>query len=289
MRQLEDEHGSLFRALVATRRTRTKKDAAGAPAGHLTSFVGGMSDLIGGLSSKLSGSVRTSTPVLSVQKRDPGGPSSALYSVITPGGSLEADAVVLAGPSSASSGVVRDLDPELAGRLAQIQTAPLAVVSLGYEARAVSLCDKLRGFGFLAPRDQGVRILGTLWETSIYPHRAPEGKVLLRVMVGGACDRGAVTLDDEPLLHAVRHDLATTMGVTAPPEFVHVVRHHVGIPQYVTGHVSLLRQIEERVARHPGLHLAGNSYRSPSVNACVAEADRIAAAVITQLAARVPR
>lgn len=289
MRELEDVHGSLLRALVATRRTRTKKDVAGAPAGRLTSFAGGMSDLIDGLCSKLSGSVRTNTPVLSVQKRDPTGSSSARYTVITPGGSLEADAVVLAGPSSASSRMVRDLDPELAGRLAQIQAAPLAVVSLGYDAQAVTVCDGLRGFGFLAPRDQGVRILGTLWETSIYPHRAPPGKVLLRVMVGGACDRDAVALDDEQLVHAVRLDLASTMGVTAPPEFVHIVRHTVGIPQYVTGHVSLLRQIEERAARHPGMHLAGNSYRSPSVNACVAEADRIAAAVITQLAAHVPR
>ena len=75
MRQLEDEHGSLLRALVATRRTRTKSDAAGAPSGHLTSFTGGMSDLIDGLCSKLEGSVRTKTPVLAVERRQAGGAS----------------------------------------------------------------------------------------------------------------------------------------------------------------------------------------------------------------------
>jgi protoporphyrinogen/coproporphyrinogen III oxidase len=285
MRQLEDQHGSLFRALLATRRTRAKNDPAGAPPGRLTSFVGGMSDLIDALCARLGSAVRTSSPVVGIHRRNGPGRGRASYHVITPDETLEADAVVLAGPSSATSRIVRQLDPELSVRLAQIDTAPLAVVSLGYDARAVNVCEGLRGFGFLAPRDQSVRILGTLWETSIYPDRAPEGKVLLRVMIGGACDRGAVALDDEQLLEAVRHDLASTMGVIAAPEFVHIVRHSVGIPQYVTGHASLLGQIDERIGRLSGLHMAGNSYRSPSVNACIAEGKRIADDVMTQMPA----
>jgi len=285
MRQLEDQHGSLFRALLATRRTRAKNDTPGAPAGRLTSFVGGMSDLIDALCARLGSAVRTSSPVVGIHRRDAPGRGRASYHVITADETVEADAVVLAGPSSATSRIVRQLDPELSLRLAQIDTAPLAVVSLGYDARAVKVCEGLRGFGFLAPRDQSVRILGTLWETSIYPDRAPEGKVLLRVMIGGACDRRAVALDDDQLLDAVRHDLASTMGVIAAPEFVHIVRHSVGIPQYVTGHTSLLGQIDERIARHCGLHVAGNSYRSPSVNACIAEGKRIADDVMTQMSA----
>jgi protoporphyrinogen oxidase len=86
-------------------------------------------------------------------------------------------------------------------------------------------------------------------------------------------------------LEAVRHDLASTMGVIAAPEFVHIVRHSVGIPQYVTGHASLLGQIDERIGRLSGLHMAGNSYRSPSVNACIAEGKRIADDVMTQMPA----
>ena len=283
MRQLEDEHGSLFRALLATRRTRRAGDAAGAPAGRLTSFAGGMSELIDALHSKLKEAVRTSSPVLAVQARDRTEASRRPYAVITPDGELDADAVVLAGPSTASSRARRALDGELANHLSQIRSAPLAVVNLGYGARAITACEGLRGFGFLVPRDQGIRILGTLWETSIYPHRAPDGKVLLRVMVGGACDRSAVTLDDDQLLDAVRRDLERTMGVAASPEFVHIVRHPVGIPQYVKGHSSLLERISLGTGRHPGLHLAGNSYRSPSVNACIAEAERIAEAVMKQM------
>jgi oxygen-dependent protoporphyrinogen oxidase len=103
-------------------------------------------------------------------------------------------------------------------------------------------------------------------------------------MIGGACDPAAVTLDDDQLVTAVRQDLATTMGLSAAPEFVHIVRHTRGIPQYLTGHPLRLRRIEACLARHPGLHLAGNSYRSPSVNACIAEANEIADAVFQQFA-----
>ena len=65
-----------------------------------------------------------------------------------------------------------------------IATAGLAVVCLGYDERALTE-DRgpLNGFGFLVPRSENVRILGALWETSIYPNRAPAGKALMKVVV----------------------------------------------------------------------------------------------------------
>lgn len=280
MRRLEETHRSLFRALLATRGTRRKGDAAGAPSGRLTSFAGGMSDLIDALWTSLDGAAHTDSPVLRLRKGDPNGRSlNGGFTVVTHGRSLAADAVVLACPSSESARVVGEFDPELAGLLGGIAGAPLAVVALGFDARAFHP-SRLAGFGFLVPRNEGIRILGTLWETSIYPNRAPEGKVLLRVMIGGACDPAVLALGDEELLAAVRRDLSTTMGLSAEPELVHIVRHTRGIPQYVTGHPARLQRIDACVARHPGLHLAGNSYRSPSVNACIAEAEQIADAVL---------
>ena len=59
MRQIEDDHGGLVRGLLATRRARKADDAPGAPSGRLTSFVGGMSDLVDGLTHSLGGVVRT--------------------------------------------------------------------------------------------------------------------------------------------------------------------------------------------------------------------------------------
>ena len=105
----------------------------------------------------------------------------------------------------------------------------------------------------------------------------------MRVMIGGARDPQAVDLDDASLLNVVRAELQATMGLRSAPEFVRIVRHRRGIPQYTTGHVARLRRIDTLLQAHPGLFLAGNSYRGVSINSCVAEAGPIADRVLAQL------
>ena len=147
----------------------------------------------------------------------------------------------------------------------------------------------MNGFGFLVPRGEGPRILGALWETSIYEGRAPAGKALLRVMIGGAADPGAVQLDNGPLVTRVRADLERTMGLRIAPEFVRVVRHWRGIPQYTVGHAARLARVETALAEYPGLFLGGNSYRGVSVNACIEDGQLIAARVASHLASEYQR
>jgi oxygen-dependent protoporphyrinogen oxidase len=168
----------------------------------------------------------------------------------------------------------------LADLLSGIPSAPLAVVCVGYPAAAIEKTCSLNGFGFLVPRREPFRILGAVWESSIYTNRAPLGKALLRVMIGGALDPGAVALNDDQLLKIVRRDLGAIMGVVGKPEFVRIIRHPRGIPQYVTGHHARLAEIDARLGLVPGLFLAGNSYRALSMNACIAEAPGIADAVL---------
>jgi protoporphyrinogen/coproporphyrinogen III oxidase len=292
MWQLETDHGGLFRALLATRKRRRKGDAVGAPAGRLTSFDAGMETLIRGAAEALGGSLRTSSGVESLRRgRATRGvvdlSPAAGFTLATAGGTVEADAVVLAGPATESAALIRPFDADTAALLAGIPTASLAVVCLGYDEQAIAAeRGPLAGFGFLVPRSENIRILGALWETSIYPgHRAPEGKALVRVMIGGALDPEAVVLDDEQLIAIVRADLVRTMGLKNPPEFVRIIRHARGIPQYTVGHLARLERIGERLQAHPGLLLAGNSYHGVSINSCIAEADRIAEGVLLHVRA----
>lgn len=288
MWQLEEDHGGLVRALIATARRRRAGAPVGMPSGRLTSFAGGMSDLVDGLARALGPAVHTSSAVQELIAAPSGTDAAGApphYIVRTADHLFEADAVVLAGPASDSAGLVCGFDRSLALLLEGIPTAPLAVVCLGYDESALAGAHPLDGFGFLVPRTEPIRILGTLFETSIYPHRAPAGKALLRVMIGGAGDPEAVALDDEGLLEIVRRDLAATMGIRTAPEFTRIIRHHRGIPQYVKGHLARMRQIDAHLAGHPGLFLAGNSYRGVSINACIAESATIAGAVLRRVAA----
>ncbi len=171
--------------------------------------------------------------------------------------------------------MVEPLSARASELLARIPGSPVVVVATVYDEAAVG--GPPEGFGFLAPRGEGLRILGCLWTSSIYPGtRAPEGKVLLRTMVGGALDPDAVALDDETLLNLVAADLKTSMGLTADPERHWVFRHARGIPQYVPGHGKRLAEVARELAAYPNLVLAGNSYRGISVNSVVAEARALA-------------
>jgi oxygen-dependent protoporphyrinogen oxidase len=276
MWQMETHHGGLFRALLARIRAgrRRKGEAIGSPLGRLTSFRGGTEELVRALARALGGALVTSAPVSAVTKTTKG------YRLEgeTP---LEAASVVLAGGAAASARVVQGLDADLAAALGEIRSAPLAVVCLGYEESR--LPRPLDGFGFLVPRGEGPRLLGALWDSSIYPGRAPEGRVLLRAMIGGAHDPRAVELDDESLLAVVRGDLRATMGLEIEPVFTRAFRHPLGIPQYTVGHLDRLARIERRLERHPGLYAAGNSYRGVAINSCVAEAGPLAERILARL------
>ena len=129
MWDLEAQHGSLVRAMIATRRQRKATDAPGAPAGTLTSFIDGMTELVEALTDTLEDVVRTKTRALTVRRARHGG-----WTVLTTAGPIHADAVVLAGPAAESSEFLRTLDPRLACELDDIPTAPVAVLALGYDA-----------------------------------------------------------------------------------------------------------------------------------------------------------
>jgi len=106
------------------------------------------------------------------------------------------------------------------------------------------------------------------------------------VMIGGALDPHAVELSDAQLLRTVCDDLERTMHLRLAPEFVHLVRHRRGIPQYTIGHLGRLERIEAALTAHPGLFVAGNAYHGVSVNACIEDARRVAALVAGHVAAQ---
>ncbi|HYA32122.1 MAG TPA: protoporphyrinogen oxidase, partial [Thermodesulfovibrionales bacterium] len=163
--QLEAEHGSLIRALVKLQIKAKKEGKAGpgpGPGGVLTSFSSGMETLIVALKSVVGDKVRSRCRVMSLER------SGNRYAVsLEDGLIIESDAVVLATPAHASSDILRDFDPVLATTLSQIPYPAVAVVCMGYRKERIGR--NLDGFGFLVPFREGRRILGTLWDSSIFP------------------------------------------------------------------------------------------------------------------------
>ena len=124
----------------------------------------------------------------------------------------------------------------IADRLAEIEYAPIAVVSLGYRKNEIG--DPLHGFGFLLPRSAGIRTLGTVWNTSLFPNRAPEGHALLTSFVGGATDpRCGAATPDEFSAHGAQGNLSRIAQDSQPPRyFSNVTIYPHALPQYNLGH-----------------------------------------------------
>jgi protoporphyrinogen/coproporphyrinogen III oxidase len=288
--ELETEHGGLVRGVFAGARKKKRDPAAPrrSPFGRLTSFRGGLEELVRALAHSLAPDLRTGVAVRGLERQRPPAPreGSPRYRVVLEDGSaLAADAVVLAGRAADTARLLEPRVAEAAALLREIPSSPVGVLGLGYPSSAMPR--PLDGFGFLVARGEGPRILGVLWESSIFEGRAPQGSVLLRVMVGGALDPEAVDLPDDRLLASVRDDLSTTMGLRSVPTFVRIVRHRAGISQYTVGHVERVQRAERLLAEAlPGVVLAGSSYRGVAMNACIAEAGPLAEQILAETSSR---
>ena len=274
MASMEAEHGGLVRAMLAKQRARKRALRRGeevtaggpsGPAGRLTSFKNGLDTLPNRLAEILGLSVRCG---VGVDRLEHGRDGWGVHT--TSKGVIESDAVVLALPSPNAAPLLRAVPGDLAATVASIPTAGLVVAALAFDNADIG--GSPGGFGFLVPRSEGIRMLGCLWDSCIFPGRAPEGTTLMRVMIGGAHDQAVLELDDEAIFDILHRELTETMGLKASPRWQRLYRHPLGIGQYLVGHQQLLDRMHNQLADLPGLWLAGSSYYGVSMNACIEKA-----------------
>lgn len=284
--EMEARYGSLIKAMKAIGKERKAAAAAAgtdaekvgpAPRGKLTAFETGLDELTDALATSLGDRVEKGRRVTAIEPATET-PGPAYHVHFAGRAPVSADAVVLATPAYASAAILRLILPEVATELDAIPYAPMVVMGLGWER--ASFPHSLDGFGFLVPHEEARPLLGALWTSSIWPgKRAPEDRVLLRCMTGGALGRDLVQLGDDELVALAREDLALMMGVPVDvePSYVEVVRHEHAIPNYPRGHRTHLEQIEKMLVEAlPGVLLAGNAYRGISLNDCITNAPEIA-------------
>ena len=284
--ELEQEYGGLIKAMLKLARQKKAERKAGkavasaaGPGGVLTSFAGGIQELTDASGQAVKGEVRTGAAVAAIRPREGG------YCVeLEDGGSIDVELVVSAAPAWALAGLCRELDAGLIALLDEIPYAPMNVVCFGYQRDKIER--DLDGFGYLIPKKEGKDILGTLWDSSIFPNRAPEGQVLLRSMMGGATNPGAIELSDTEVAERVRANLAEIMGINAEPDFARIFRHRRAIPQYTRGHGRRLEAISERLAAFPGLFATGNAFFGVGLNDCVNASNKVAEKVVDLLRSR---
>jgi oxygen-dependent protoporphyrinogen oxidase len=272
---LENKYGSLIKGMIKLQKEAKKsgKKVGPGPGGVLTSFYDGMEVFIAALKNFLGERLKIESKVASIDRR------GETYTVfLSDNSKIEVESVVVATPAHAASEIVKDFNRNLSLTLGEIPYPPVSVVCLGF--RKDKIKKPLDGFGFLVPKRENRSILGTLWDSSIFPNRAPEGYVLLRSMLGGARAAEVALQDENRLINTVMDETKKIMDIQAQPDFAKVYTHEKGIPQYLLGHGKRLEMIDTFVSRHKGFYITGNSYRGIGVNDCVENSYKLAERIL---------
>lgn len=274
--EAEKSAGSIVRGMM--RLAKSKKGPRERPT--LQTFREGNEVLVRALAKNLGPALLTETRVAEISRQSDG--SFDLRLETRSGGeSVSTKSLTLATPTDITATLLAQLDPSFETPLSSIEYAAVAVVSLGYRRQDVR--HSLNGFGFLVPRSSGLRVLGSVWNSSLFPGRTPEGHALLTSFVGGATDPAATKLQPEELAALVHREISPVLSMKGEPVFSNVTTWPRALPQYNLGHSDRLAAVAKSCSRFPGLALTGNYLQGPAIGSCVDQALAIAEEVrVTQ-------
>lgn len=264
---LEQAHGSLIYGSLRRARTSRATPAGDAALPRRTfSFRDGLQMLPDALAERLAGCIALRAPVVALH------PEGGAWRLTT----LERGTpavhrfrhVVFAAPlhrlAHLDFKTHLDLSPLLA-----VPYPPVTVLALGF--RRADVRHALDGFGLLVPEaERGFRILGTLFSSTLFPDRAPEGHVLLTTFTGGTRHPDLALAPDEAITEAVQRDLRVLLDVRGEPAFAWPARWPQAIPQYEPGYGRVIALLDRLEQEHPGLHFAGNYRQGISVGDAMA-------------------
>ena len=270
--EMETRYGSLVRAVLASQ--------AQAPAGPRGPLFRTLKGGLGSLVTALAGRVNVTHVNADTIERTPSG-----FRVRAGGDSIEADHVIAACPAWAASSLVAGLDGRLAELLGGIEYSSSLTLSLVY--RAADFDGQRAGFGFLVPKIERERLAACTFVGTKFSHRVPDGRIVLRCFFGGIGDAGILDVSDDSLVAVAREELRRILGLTAAPVARVIARWPRSMAQYGLGHAQKVREIRERVAAIPGLHLAGNAYEGIGIPDCIQMGRAAAQAILEKRAATI--
>ncbi|MAF47009.1 MAG: protoporphyrinogen oxidase [Rhodospirillales bacterium] len=265
--QLEQTHGSIAVGLIKRRRKGAKM-----PSSRLFSWRNGIGTLPARLAANLGDAVKTGVTVRRIHRSRNGFKVDAGAA-----GSVQARALVIATQPHVAAAMLDGVDDVAAAAAGAIAAPPLAVVYLGYRRGQVE--HPLDGLGFLSPECEGLSMSGAQFCSTMFPGRAPGGRVSLAAYFGGARAPGLAELPARDLVGLARDEFGDLLGASGEPEVARVRHWPRGLPQYRLGHGQHVADLLDADSRVPGLFITGNYFSGPAVAECIARAGATAARV----------
>ena len=249
--------------------------------GNPGSFREGLATLPNAIAAELGEKIRLEWKTTGIVKSDDDEYYEATFD--TPDGiqTIRAKTIVSTVPAHALSDVLAPVMPESKEIFDKVRNEidrigiyypPVVACTVAYPKKSfkdVELANgfgnlqDLPGFGSLNPRTEGVRTLGTLWSSTLFPGRAPEGYNLLLNYIGGSRDIGIADLSEERIIEEVDKGCRQVLlkNDAPPAKLIGMKIWPTGIPQYELGHLPIIQELEKAESKLPGLWICGN-YRT---------------------------
>ncbi len=266
--EIEQTYGSLFAGMIqiGMKKRKAKSDPRFnvEPKGTLTSFKGGMGELIEALGRRYADSISRSEKIISFTR------ANNRFMVESEGGAYSCDEIFITTPAYSAAEILFHFNKTLTRELRNIPYAPIAVIGLVLKRSAF---EKLpMGFGYLTPSREKKPVLGCLFSSNIFPGRADGEHFLLQVMIGGSRHPQMAGFSKDELVSMARQEIATVLKCTEAPVQVFFFKWEKAIPQYTNKYVQAMTVIEEELSNIKGLYLVSNYIGGISLNDCVGNA-----------------
>lgn len=170
--------------------------------------------------------------------------------------------VVLTTPAAAAAGLLEEVAPDAAGRLARLRYNPLALVHM----RAPGLP---AGLGYQVAFGEDTQTRGVTFNGGMFPGRR-DRDALCTAFLGGARHPEAVNMPDDWIAETACNELTRATGCAATP--LHVSRTRV--PSWDSTWRAL-----EGISLPAGVHLAAGYVARPGIPGRLAQATRLADAL----------
>jgi oxygen-dependent protoporphyrinogen oxidase len=168
--------------------------------------------------------------------------------------------------------VVRTVDGAVAHALEAVRFEPRLAVTLAYAEGQIG--EPLAGTGFVTAQNVAGHLRACSYSSRKYPGRAPAGFALLRAFLTPVAERPVAV---------ARAELEPILRISGEPLWSRVHEQPRGVPRHLSAadNAALTEELSHRLARHPGLAVAGAGVGlGVSVGACIRSGRAAARAVL---------
>ncbi|XP_062184825.1 protoporphyrinogen oxidase, mitochondrial [Phragmites australis] len=302
---LERKYGSVIVGAILSKLTaksepaKTASNSSGKRRNRRVSFSfhGGMQSLVNALHNEVGdGNVKLGTEVLSLACSFDGVPASGGWSISVDSKNASSkelaknqifDAVIMTAPLSNVQQMkfTKGGAPFVIDFLPKVDYLPLSLMVTAFKKEDVK--KPLEGFGVLIPykeqQKHGLKTLGTLFSSMMFPDRAPDDQYLYTTFVGGSHNGDLAGAPTSILKQLVTSDLRKLLGVEGQPTFVKHIYWRNAFPLYGHDYNSVLEAIEKMEKNLPGFFYAGNNKDGLAVGNVIASGSKAADLVISYL------